>query len=465
MRPEACQAFFDQLDATVQEEGVRDAAAFPIPGFPYLRTNRFLSALKENLKDGEPRDQWVSWMQNLDIEAREKEISNLSGEAISSLIPKGAGGPDRRALTDRMKSCSSELLHSDKSRPNFFTILSRRVSVPDEYSCAVRAIGFYPFAVIPVAIATQRARQKARSWFNTNVEDLPIAGRLVTYVPPEKGPTDGANIHAILKESRKNLLGIPLPDADQARELIYHFAPILVQDTVNPFDRLGELFWQDGRVAVNPEKPVLYYYLSHAFLKGAPILQINYVLWYSERAGDLSPRMEHGHLDGLTMRVSLDHEGNPFIVDVINDCGCYHFFVPRHEQVLEIRTRPFMFDPLVPQWLPALPPDGRFAIRVNSGWHQVERLLSLERPADGTPYALVPYERLEALPHENGRTESLFDSDGIAKGSERVERFILFSMGIHSIGSMRQRGHHAIELIGRAHFDDPRLFDQSFLFK
>jgi hypothetical protein len=30
---------------------------------------------------------------------------------------------------------------------------------------------------------------------------------------------------------------------------------------------------------------------------------------------------------------------------------------------------------------------------------------------------------------------------------------------------MRQRGHHAIELIGRAHFDDPHLFDQSFTFK
>jgi hypothetical protein len=30
---------------------------------------------------------------------------------------------------------------------------------------------------------------------------------------------------------------------------------------------------------------------------------------------------------------------------------------------------------------------------------------------------------------------------------------------------MRQRGHHAIELIGRGHFDDPDLFNQSFLFK
>jgi hypothetical protein len=29
---------------------------------------------------------------------------------------------------------------------------------------------------------------------------------------------------------------------------------------------------------------------------------------------------------------------------------------------------------------------------------------------------------------------------------------------------MRQRGHHAIKLVGRAHFDDPQLFDESFEF-
>jgi hypothetical protein len=77
----------------------------------------------------------------------------------------------------------------------------------------------------------------------------------------------------------------------------------------------------------------------------------------------------------------------------------------------------------------------------------------------------MPYGILEALPHEEGRTESIFSSKGIVKGSARVERFILFSMGIPSVGSMRQRGHHAIELIGKDHFDNPNLFDQNFVFR
>jgi hypothetical protein len=102
---------------------------------------------------------------------------------------------------------------------------------------------------------------------------------------------------------------------------------------------------------------------------------------------------------------------------------------------------------------------------VTTGWHQVERLAASEGPADPVPYDLVPYDVLEALPREDGLMESLFDRKGIAKGSGRTERYVLFSMGIPSIGSMRQRGHHAIDLLDRVHFDDPGLFDERFLFR
>jgi len=40
-RPEACQEFLARLDATVAEARVRDAATYPIPGFPYLRGTDF----------------------------------------------------------------------------------------------------------------------------------------------------------------------------------------------------------------------------------------------------------------------------------------------------------------------------------------------------------------------------------------------------------------------------------------
>jgi hypothetical protein len=104
-------------------------------------------------------------------------------------------------------------------------------------------------------------------------------------------------------------------------------------------------------------------------------------------------------------------------------------------------------------------------VRLNSGWHQVQRLIATKDFPEPILYELLPYDILEVLPREDGRTESIFNSKGMAKCSTRIERFILFSMGIPEIGSMRQRGHHAIELIGRVQFDDPDLFDESFVFK
>lgn len=459
-RPKGCQEFLDRLDEAVDQAGVRDAANVSVPGFPYLRTNRFLSALGKNLRDEGGKEEWVRWMQNLDLESRKKEIANLSENRILSL-----GFQRREALMERVSICSFELLRHDRTRPDFFAILEPLVKVPDEYSTLMRTLGLYPLFSLPVAMVTDDSRKKIRARFETPLDKLPVDGQFKTYSPQGPSFLSPNEIEKIMIGSRKNPLGIPLPGRDQERRLAENFAPAFLQDVAASYDRIGELVWRRGRIQVNAERPVVYYYLSHAFLKGEPILQINYVIWYSERAGDNPPSIEKGRLDGMTIRVSLDAPGRVFSVDVVNDCGCYHLFAPVQGRVERVLSRPLMFDPFIPQWLPTIGPGERLGIRVNSGWHQVQRLVSWQGASEAIPYELVPYDILEALPLEGGATESIFDARGIAKGSERVERFILFSMGIPSIGSMRQRGHHAIELIGRVHFDDPFLFDHHFVFK
>jgi hypothetical protein len=298
-----------------------------------------------------------------------------------------------------------------------------------------------------------------------DLKDLPVDGSLRTFVPGKGMFLQEKEVREIIEESRKDLLKIPLPGAIQKENLVEIFAPIFIQDVAAPYDRPGQVVWRNDRIEVDPEKPTVYYYISHAFLKGEPILQVNYSIWYSERGGKRPPSIEKGHLDGLTARISLDSQGRVFMVDVENNCGCYHLFVPDKERVDRILSKPLMFDAMVPQWLPRVASGERLGIRINSGWHQVQRLIPVREASDPVPYELMPYGVLENLPHEDGRSRSIFDAKGVAKGSERVERFILFSMGIPSIGSMRQRGHHAIELIGRVHFDDPVLFDRNFLLK
>ena len=461
----ACQDLLNRLDKTVQQAGVKDRSSFSVPCFPYLRSNRFLSALKKTLKSDEERADWLRWMQQLDLAARNKEIRNLPDETVLSLNSKEAGPPDREGLYRRVASCSCELLDHDQTQSDFCETFDPFVEIPDGYSFFMRAAGLYPLTSIPVIIATRNVREKIRSRFQLDVEDLPVEGTLRTFVPAEGVFLGETGVRELIKTSRENAMGVPRPNRTQERALVAFFAPIFIQDVAASYDRFGRVVWKGGRVVIESAEPTVYWYMSHAFLEGEAILQINYVIWYSKRAGKKSPWMERGDLDGLTVRVSLDTRGRPFMVDVMNNCGCYHFFSPQKERVHRVVSKRFGLDPFVPQWLPTIFPEKRLGIRVNSGWHQVERLLATAPPLDAEPYELAPYEALEALAHENGRSESIFNARGIGKGSDRIEPFILFSMGIPSVGSMRQRGNHPIALTGRVHFDDPYLFEQNFVFK
>ncbi len=464
-RPKECQAFLAAMDQAVDDAGVRDAASHPVPGFPYLRANRFLSCLKDRIYSEQERDQWTHWMQMLDVEARKKEISNL-GDAITCSLSSQQGTPSNRTqLYELARSCSEMLFQHDETQPNFYESLIPSVDVPDEYSIAMRVFGLYPLVAIPVAIATDLSREKILSWFNTSLENLPVDGRLTAFIPAESSFPGDNEVQGIIAASSRNFQGVPLPDQDLGKKLVRQFAPVFIQDVAASYDQIGRIVWHGDCPDVDQKRPTVYYYFSNALLKGKPILQINYVIWYSERAGKRTPWMERGHLDGLTLRVSLDEMGKPFMVDTVSDCGCYHLFAPDKERVIQIISKPFNFDPFVPQWLPDVPPGQRLAVRLNSGWHQVQRLITAKDFPEPIPYELVPYDLLEVLSRKEGQTESICNSRGIAKCSKRIERFILFSMGIPKIGSMRQRGHQAIELIGRAQFDDPNLFDQNFIFK
>ena len=119
-RPEPCQEFMNRLDEEVKKSGVGDASNVSISGFPYLRMNRFLTALKENLKDEREKEEWIRWMQQLDLQSRRKEINNLPGEVVLSLGAKGTGEPDREGLFARVERCSSELLSHDQTRKHLY---------------------------------------------------------------------------------------------------------------------------------------------------------------------------------------------------------------------------------------------------------------------------------------------------------------------------------------------------------
>ncbi|WP_373501558.1 hypothetical protein [Desulfococcus sp.] len=460
--------FFEDLDAAVEQAGVRDAGAVPVAGFPYLRADRFLAAMAPGLLDGRRKDAWTRALEAADRAARRREIANLPPAVLSDpalgISRWGLASPEE--LLDAAAGHARALSAHDRSTPDFVESVAEAVRIPDEYRTAMRIMGLYPVAVVPVSIVTEQVQQRFAGWHREPWDRIETRGRLSWFSPVPSAPATMDDIRRIHGPDRRDALGVPRLDAAEADALVRRFAPVIVQDDAGEYDRWGRVAWGRDGPRVDGRAPVLYHYISHAFFKSAPILQINYTLWYPARKGPGAPRIEHGILDGLTIRVSLDTAGSPFMVDVMNNCGCYHFFVPQQRRVLEILPQPGALSPFVPRWLPERFPEERLLLRVNSGWHQVVHLGTVSAAAGPTGfYGLLPYEALESLPRPDGTSENLFDPEGIAKGSERIEPYLFFSMGIPRVGSMRQRGHHAIRLVGRAHFDDPSLFDKTFRFK
>lgn len=467
-RPAECAELLARLDGLIGEAGVRDASMAPVRGFPYLRTNRFLAALGSRVSNDEQEGQWLDLLRGADLESRRKEVMSLPDAEVRKAWGSKASDPHRAGLMEHVAVCSERLYAHDRSSPQFLDHVKAGARVPDEYSTGMRIVGLHPLASVPVALVTQKVRNRVRKWYEGDMDQLPVRGKLTRYVPERMPLVSSEPLEKRIRRASANPLSVPLLEREEQEDLLRLHAPELLVDVAGPYDRPGALSRVSGGPRVDGDDPAVYAYVSHAFLRGKPVLQCSYVVWFPARAGPGSPWIERGSLDGLTIRISLDLQGKPFMVDIMNNCGCYHFFVPDRRAVALVLSRPAALDSFVPQWLPDLAEDQRIGVRINSGWHQVERVYAAtvgEGRGSDITYRLPPYEHLESQPTPDGRHESVFNDRGIVEGSRRIEPFIFFPMGIPSVGSMRQRGRHAIDLIGREHFDNPHLFDERFIFR
>ena len=140
-RPPEYVRFFELLDRTVAEAGVRDASVFTVSGFPYLRTNRFLTGLKDDLNNDARKEQWVHRLQQLDLEARQREIHNLPAAALKDLARQLGEPAGRQMLQERAAFYSAKMLTHDQRLPDFYEVLLGAVTDPSEYSTAMRVVG------------------------------------------------------------------------------------------------------------------------------------------------------------------------------------------------------------------------------------------------------------------------------------------------------------------------------------
>ena len=461
----SCADYLDALDAAAANTGVTDVQAARVEGYPYLRVDRFLASFPPGTLDAKQFSEWLDRLQALDDEGRQVETANLPPSSRKQLAARFAlGGDDAKSLSSRAAHCGrvlrGKLIDSVDLRYDLWT----RAKVPDDYLDWERVLGLYPVAQIPFVFGVEGWQKTTLREFAVPLDAIPAKGEPVRYVPPAAPILSPAATAEQMKRWRDaHSLGIPEPTQIDLDGLLRAYAPVFVVDTASGDDRIGAIALNNsGESRVATDDPVAYAYPSYMRWHDTVLLQLNYVIWFPARPRTGTFDMLGGHLDGITWRLTLAQDGSVLVADSVHNCGCYHLFFP------SAGLRPVAYGasaeerPFVPQILPALGANERYALRIQSGTHYVQRIVAM-RDVDGTAYRVSSYEALRSLALDDQVHRSLFNSDGIVPGTERGERYFFWPMGVPDPGAMRQRGHHATAFVGRRHFDDPWLIERSFV--
>jgi hypothetical protein len=451
-----CVRRLQAVDARIDAANLRDVEAARVPGYPFLRVDRYTALSTPASPD--PQALAIARLERmaaLDAEGRRVEAANAR-----------IGAQEQAVLDD----CRARLVAATRAEAHTVAALARP---PDSYSDDARIAGLYPLTLIPFSWGVAAWQQATRELYATPFPELAVRGERVRYVPagavpdPIAGllPTDAAGASAF------RMPGMP---PTRVSELLRQHAPVVVVDTFSEDDRIGRLAWrQSGRdpfVIVGPASPVTYVRVAWTEIGGTASLQLVYTVWFPARPAAHPLDMVAGRLDALVWRVTLDKEGRPLVYDSIHACGCFHMFFPTER----VRARPGPREhegPLdetlfAPQVVRSPGPGERVVIYLAAGDHNIQRI-AIDAPdaAPGVAYEFASEATLRALPLPSaagGGTRSIYGPDGLVPGSERPERFIFWPMGVPSAGQMRQWGHHATAFIGRRHFDDPHLIDRYF---
>ena len=137
-RPGEYERFFKYLDKAADKAGVRDASTFPVPGFPYLRTDRFLLGMRDRIVNEAQKQAWVQSMLKHGLDAREKEVKNLPDSVLGELASRLGEPPDRKTMIETIKSYSKKSLSHDQNKTDFYDALKAAQRIPDEYSIIMR---------------------------------------------------------------------------------------------------------------------------------------------------------------------------------------------------------------------------------------------------------------------------------------------------------------------------------------
>lgn len=436
---DGCAALFSDLRRDTQAR--QDAQYHRLPNVAGLRSDRLLAALGRTAQSPQQRRAWLERLAERDAEASQIEIAQLPAASRQTWASE--------TQQTTLSACRSAEVERIADDPQAFARAVEAAQVPDDYRDWARAAGLYPLfdGVFRTGIAAwQQAARQA-----TAPADSP---HWLSYRPLR--PPTGATSAALHNDT----LGLPQASADQLSALFARHAPRLQIEQASRSDRIGSPYFRaDGARDFNPQQPRLYQHTSWSLLAGRWHLQLVYQLWFSQRPKPHALDLYGGELDGLLWRVTLDPQGNALLYDSIHPCGCWHSFYLPADSPLQFR-QPATAEARLAKRL-AFTSDQAPTLWLSAGEHRLDWVDARRSAYPAQLYQRTSLDQLRQLPHPQGQ-RSLYASDGLVPGTERLERWLLWPSGVVSPGAMRQWGRHATAFIGRAQFDDPHLLERYF---
>ena len=452
-RYDSCLDFYYALDEKVTEEEVRDIQAMQIEDYPFLSINRFLISFQNELSNKEKRDFWLAEAMKLNLQTRKLEWQNISTTGKKEIENKFLS---TWHFKQRIEACGEVLVGGMSESEKKQAVDQARVS--EVYSTAMRIFGLYPITSLFVSRQIDKHQAVTKASFLSPLRELPVRGLLQRYVP------SASNLSFSHTVSGNNPLNIPVHSQIELNELFNRYAPVLEIDETGNYDHIGVMQLDNNNIPyVETNKPAVYYMPSYTRFEGKSLLQLNYFFWFPERPLKSKYDIYGGKLDGIIWRVTLNEDFSPILFDTVHNCGCYHKFYATDALDFDEKSTAEEREPiLVAQQNLKVQTSVPWVLRIDSGRHFVNRVYQESKfDENAKEYQLLSYDNLRSI-QGNGLSKGLFDTDGIVHSSARLERFILWPMGVPSAGAMRQWGHHAVAFVGRRYFDEPFLIDKYF---
>ncbi|PSU33931.1 hypothetical protein [Photobacterium lutimaris] len=443
---QSCLSHLSAFKKEVNRQQVNDGQVLNHKAFPYLAFDRFSQSQLEQVTTDRDRSQWLDYTSQLATRQRQAEFNNLLVNRF-----------DLQVLDNCADKLTAEAKHNDLV---WESLIEQKISIPDSYEPWLRVFGLYPIS----RQVAQSSIDKEKKRILLGFSDTSI--HTTSYRLP-KTSLPAQDIETWFNDAlQHSTLGWPMLTDAQISQLYHYYSPLINVEHGSDDDIPGTVHYlaNEQQPAVDPSKPALYVHHSYTQLYGETYLQLNYSLWFANRTPTSSFDPYAGKFDGVLLRLTLDHQGRPLLLDSIHHCGCYHMVFNLTDRFGFENANPDIETPLL--FKRAVPSHASsWSVTLSQGEHMIRHIdwnkqAEAEAKRQARTLARLDYDQLRQLPTGHHHTVSLFNPRGLLPSSERLESVYLWPFGIPSAGAMRQLGHHAIAFVGVRHFDQPNLFEQ-----